>query len=181
MYVVFEGIEGSGKDTQANMLADAWAASGAIPLRVNEPDDQNPIGKLLRQFLAAGTSPKTHAALFLADRMALHHERILPAIEAGKSVISSRSFLSTLVYQQEQWPLDWLFDLHRTLPTQVDAFIILDVDPEEGLGRVDSRGYRREYLADGGKVFVVNTTGKTAQEVHREVRMCLEDLMGPTT
>lgn len=204
MYVVFEGIEGSGKDTQADMLLSAWTKPGSFPFRINEPDDDMPIGKLLRQFLASGTSPKAHAALFLADRLALHFGRILPAINVGSHVISSRSFLSTLVYQQEQWPLDWLFDMHRMLPTKVDAFIILDVDPDEGLVRVDSRGKKREYyeaiefqkknrqrylelaedprlqgyLAEGGQVFVIHTTNKSAQEVHRLVRTCLESLKG---
>lgn len=209
-YYVFEGIDGCGKDTQADLLTTylrdkednlpfVTNAEG-IPskplaksvLRLNEPNDSLPTGKLLRECLKAGTYPQAHAAMFLADRLALHFTRILPSLQNGHHVVASRSLLSTLVYQQHQWPLDWLIDMHRMMPTKADTIFVLDVDPEVGLDRVGKRGLATEYYEDldfqvqnrqrylslaqdprmqpfADKVVVVDTTGKSPAEIHAEV------------
>jgi len=143
-YIIIEGIDGNGKSTQADMLFDAWKDAGRNPLRVNEPDETLPTGKLLRQLLKSGEYPETHAALFMADRMAIHTRKIAPALAAGRPVVSSRSFLSTLVYQQDQWPLEWLCTIHEMLPVKADIIFILDLDPKVALGRVGSRGEHKE-------------------------------------
>jgi dTMP kinase len=108
-------------------------------LRVEEPYEKNPFGQLLRKLLKTGGHPESHAALFLANRLALQHEVILPALAEGRPVISCRSFLSTLVYQQEQWPLDWLYALHTKLPVQPTHLVVLDVDPKTSAERIDLR------------------------------------------
>lgn len=196
MYVCFEGVDGSGKDTQADMLNMLWSEiKDTEPLRINEPDADSPTGKLLRSCLKSGDYPKAHAAMFLADRMALGFDKIIPALHAGRDVICCRSFVSTLVYQQDQWPLDWLFEIHRMNPAKPDAIIILDVDPAEGLERVSGRGVAKEvyerldiqtrnrqrymdlvsdprlgdFLAPGGKVIVLSTTGRDVQAIHAKV------------
>lgn len=165
--------------------------------RINEPDASSPTGRLLRECLKSGAYPTAHAAMFLADRMALH-AKILPFVEANHEVVSSRSFLSTLVYQQEQWPgpegLQWLFDLHRMLPCKADFIFVLDVDPDVGLERVGKRSKdlelyerldiqsrnRRRYLAlakderlsqfltPKGKVIVIDAMGEPVA-VHKKV------------
>lgn len=204
MFVVFEGCDGSGKSVQADMLTMLWTEfKDKEPIRVDEPDATNPIGKLLRECLKLGKFPESHAALFLADRMALHYGKILPALQAGRDVISSRSFLSTLVYQQEQWGdgagLDWMWDMHRMLPTKIDYLVILDVDPAEGMERVAGRSGVKEvyerldiqtrnrqrylklvsdpriltFLAPNGKVIVQGTTGLDVQSVHAMVMQSL--------
>jgi len=139
-YIVLEGTDGCGKDTQAELLCNWFREQGFDPLLLNEPDDSLPTGQLLRQMLRNGTYPKAHAAMFLADRMAMLPERVTPALDSGRPVVCCRSFLSTLVYQQEHWPLDWLFTLHAQLPEKPTHLIVLDIPAEESMARIGKRG-----------------------------------------
>jgi len=143
-YYVFEGVDGCGKSTQADMLHRALNVDYHVAIRVNEPDEHNPVGRLLRQLLKSGEHKAAHAALFLADRLVLQNETIAPALSINHTVISSRSFLSTLVYQQENWDLSDLIVMHRILPVKPDYLFVLDMDPEEALKRVDGRVGQRE-------------------------------------
>ena len=194
-YYVFDGIDGSGKDSQRDLLAEHLRAKGEEVLCINEPDEGNPIGRLIRQLLKSGEHPESHAPLFVADRIALQTQTIGPALERGMSVLSARSFLSTLVYQQENWPLDWLFDLHRELPLGPEFMFILDLDAEEGLERARRRPGHMEYyekldvqqrnrqryrdlveyntvnlekISHGGSVVLIDASG-SPQEVHQRV------------
>jgi len=179
MYVIIEGIDGTGKDTHGDLLSAHLG--GAV--RVNEPDDTLPTGKLLRQMLKEGTYVEAHAAMFLADRMAMLSTKVKPALERGEHVVSVRSWMSTLVYQQENWPLDWLMDIHRQIPARASHLIVLDLDPEEALNRATRRPGHNEFyekldiqkrnrtryldiakvagqfLAPGGQVGVISSTG----------------------
>lgn len=141
---IIEGTDGSGKDSQADLLYTRLVDLGLNPLRVAEPCEDLPTGKLLRQLLSSGEYRKAHAALFLADRMALYESMVQPALDAGRPVISVRSFLSTLVYQQENWPLEWLQDIHKQMPAKPNVVIWLDVDPETGMSRVGKRALAKE-------------------------------------
>lgn len=143
-YCIIEGTDGTGKDTQADLLISRLEDLGRNPLRVAEPCEDLPHGRLLRQLLASGEHRESHAALFLADRMALQAGTIRPAVEAGRPTISVRSFMSTLVYQQENWPLDWLIEIHKQMLVKPDVVIWLDIDPEIGLERVGKRAIAKE-------------------------------------
>lgn len=145
MYICIEGVDGSGKDTQADRVAHRLGQMTSGVLRVNEPDDSLPTGKLLRQMLKEGTYIEAHAAMFLADRMAMQVAKVLPHLTAGGDVVSVRSFVSTLVYQQENWPLQWLLDLHRQLPCKATHLILLDIDPELALQRATRRPGHMEF------------------------------------
>jgi len=139
--------------------------------------------------LKEGTYIEAHAAMFLADRMAMLSEKVRPALAEGRDVVSVRSWMSTLVYQQETWPLDWLMDLHRQLPARATHLILLDLDPEVALGRATRRPGHNEFyekldiqkrnrqryldlvphaghfLAPGGRVGVIDANGEP-KEVH---------------
>ncbi len=96
VFLVFEGIDLSGKSTQAARVAAAHAA-----LFTFEPGD-TPLGKELRRWVldaATPMAPETEALMMLTDRS--HHVRsvIEPTLAAGRSVVSDRYFASTLAYQ----------------------------------------------------------------------------------
>ena len=96
LFVVFEGIDASGKSTQARRVADMRDAHFTF-----EPGD-TPLGVDLRRWVldaATPMSPITEALLMLSDRS--HHVRTLiePALDGGRSVVSDRYFASTLAYQ----------------------------------------------------------------------------------
>jgi len=135
-YILLEGPDRSGKDTQAAMLVRHLTDKGQNPLLVAEPCADLPTGKLLRQLLKSGEFPESHAALFLADRMALQSHVLKHAIDAGRPVVSVRSFLSTLCYQAEDWPMDWLYCIHEMLPIKPTHVVILDVDSDEAQRRM---------------------------------------------
>lgn len=143
-YIILEGQDGSGKDLQAELLMQHFQDNGLDPLLVQEPCSDLPTGKLLRQLLKSGEYQEAHPGLFLADRMTLQAHVIKPALEAGRPVVSVRSFLSTVCYQTEQYDVSWLWDIHRILPVKPTHVVILDVDPEVASKRMDVDNRTRE-------------------------------------
>ena len=145
MYIIIEGIDGSGKDSQAELLTIRLAKEDGRAQLVAEPNMAMPGGELLRQLLKSGEYVEAHPGLFLANRMALQTAVVKPVMNRGDSVVSVRSFVSTLVYQQEDWPLDWLFEIHRELPVKPNLIIVLDLPAEVGLERTAKRSGHTEY------------------------------------
>jgi dTMP kinase len=99
LFITFEGVEGSGKTTQAELLGQALAARDAIVVR--EPGGTE-LGERIRDVLLFGgmqISPEAEMYLFMAARSQLISEVIGPAIEAGQVVIADRYHDSTLAYQ----------------------------------------------------------------------------------
>ena len=195
MYVAFEGIDGSGKSDQIDMLVAALEAQGADCRKVAEPDETNPVGRLLRECLKSGEYPMAHAPLFLADRLILIEKTVKPMLDNKKVIVSSRSFLSTIVYQQELWEEDWLVSLHsqinrKHLPTHI---FLLDISPYEAMKRMTLRSgtpefyekrevlqrVRERYLECARKrgvaynIQVIDGSG-TPEEVHADILSRLE-------
>jgi dTMP kinase len=98
-YIVFEGPDGSGTTSHSSLLANRLQDQGKTVLLTAEPTG-GPIGSFIRQQLSikAGIPASALQLLFCADR-AMHLERtVKPALERGETVISDRSYLSTLAY-----------------------------------------------------------------------------------
>lgn len=147
LFISFEGSEGCGKSTQIRLLVDALRARGLDPVTVREPGG-TPAGELIRHLLqhapeGEGMTPETELLLFAASRAQLVRETILPALEAGRVVISDRFLDSTTVYQgvarkiaAEQTAAINQFAVGPCLP---DITFILDLDPRVALARMDGR------------------------------------------
>lgn len=98
-FIVLEGPDGSGTTTHSALLAETLRAQGEDVVLTAEPT-ASPIGKFIREQLQAKTieSPSALQLLFCADR-AWHIEKVIkPALAAGKTVISDRYVISTLIY-----------------------------------------------------------------------------------
>jgi dTMP kinase len=140
--IAFEGIDGCGKSTQLGRLADVAAASGLDPLRTREPTD-GPFGRRIRTMARSDrrVAPEQELRWFVEDRRAHVAEVIAPALAAGRLVLSDRYYLSSVAYQGARG-LDWLRileDSEAEFPLP-DLALILQVAPERGLERVQTRG-----------------------------------------
>src|SRR6266516_6377692 len=100
VFVTFEGIDGSGKTTQAELLAESLREEGHEVVATREPGG-TPLGEQVRELLlnGRGMSAWAEAALFAAARAELVEKVIGPALEAGRHVVCDRYIDSSLAYQ----------------------------------------------------------------------------------
>ncbi len=140
-YIALEGAEGSGKSTQAALLA---TSIGALLTRET---GGTAIGQRLREILhdndVADLDARAEALIAAADRAQHLAEVVLPALAAGRPVVSDRSVYSTLAYQGYGRGLD-LDELRRINDWAVrgvwpDLVVLVDAAPEVTAGRINSR------------------------------------------
>jgi dTMP kinase len=136
-FIVFEGIDGSGKTTQSKLLFDFFLKKRKKVIWTKEPTDGE-IGKLLRnKYLKDVDLPLVDALLFVADREEHLKTEVIPALTQGKIVISDRYYHSTLAYQQAQGlDLRWLLELNKNF-IKPDLTIIIDLEPEKAIERIE--------------------------------------------
>ncbi|MFQ5570053.1 MAG: dTMP kinase [Rhodothermales bacterium] len=142
MLLTFEGIDGSGKSTQARLLVERLRAEGASPLLVREPGGTD-LSEHVRSLLldpALPVEPFAELLLFSAARAQLVAERLRPALREGRVVVCDRFYDSTTAYQgggRELEDMDWLreFNRHVTQGLVPDRTYLLDIDPATALAR----------------------------------------------
>ncbi|MDQ7263272.1 dTMP kinase [Paracoccus sp. PS-1] len=146
MFISFEGIDGSGKSTQARRLAQVLNARGTETLLTREPggsEGAEEIRRLLVEGRGERWSPETELLLFTAARRD-HVERLIrPALARGAWIVTDRFADSSRVYQGlARADLRHLVEeLHRlTIGIEPDRTFIIDIDPEVALARGQARG-----------------------------------------
>ncbi len=99
-YICLEGIDGSGKTTQVEELAKYFEKKGKSVVRTREPRKEGLIGDIVQKVLTGQVKMSSVALqyLFSTDRVLHHEDVIIPALKAGKIVISDRCFWSAIVY-----------------------------------------------------------------------------------
>jgi dTMP kinase len=141
LFIVIEGIDGTGKSTQAARLADWFREQGREVVHSREPTD-GPWGKKLRDSAAIGRlSPADELEYFLNDRRQHVAEVIAPSLAAGKVVILDRYYFSTMAYQGARGfdPVEIRRKNEAFAPVP-DRLLILDLEIESALGRIGARG-----------------------------------------
>jgi dTMP kinase len=157
-FIVLEGVEGSGKSTQAALLSEWLERTGIAHLRTREPGG-TAVGEEIRRILLHGDeiTPRSELFLLLAARSALVEREIRPALAAGKVVVADRYGLSTLAYQAHG----------RALPHQAvrslndfatgglrpDLTVVLDVPVGVGAARRAAAGQGADRIEAAGAAF----------------------------
>ncbi len=207
--ISFEGLDGAGKTTQMEML-EKWLASREIPyVRTREPGGTLlgvEIRKLLLNHPEYGMTPLAEAFLFQADRAQHFAALVLPALEAGKLVITDRCFDASIAYQGYARGLDPdLIERLSLLATQgrvPDLTILLDLNPALVHSRTDTtndtsgqreaqtrfdleaeqfhRRVRAGFLTlartSPDRIKVIDAS-QTPEEIHREIVALVEPLL----
>ena len=159
MFISFEGIDGSGKSTQAKELATYLKGIGKDVILTREPGGA-PGAELIRKLLVEGDkdrwSPETEILLFNAARRDHLERTIRPALKSGKILITDRFADSTRVYQGVARAdlSDFVNDLHRlAIGVEPDLTFVLDTDPRDSLKRGLARGTGEDRFEDFGLSF----------------------------
>lgn len=141
-FIVIEGIDGSGKSTQIQLLANRLTADKRKVYTTAEPT-VSLTGGMLRDALRGVTKKTTCeiAAMFLLDRI-FHNVNPVNGIEkflaSGVDVICDRYYYSSLAYQGSETDFDWVLDMNINCPEirKPDICIFLDLDPDKCIERI---------------------------------------------
>jgi len=152
LFIVLEGVDGSGKSTHARLLCEELGKRGFDVLQTEEPS-QGIIGRLIREHAEQGDRrmpTEVEALLFAADRFEHTRNVIEPALAKGQVVVSDRYLHSSLAYQGAGGlSVDWIRDLNR-FALKPDLGILLDLNIEKVFQRM---GHRRKTVFEE-KIFL---------------------------
>lgn len=145
-FIVIEGLDGSGQTTQIALLEKYLKEKGHKVHLTFEPS-QNIIGGLIKGLLTNQwkLSNTGMQLLFCVDRAHHLESEVMPAIEQGNIVISSRYYFSTMAYGALDNDLDWLMKLNEKFP-QPDLAFFLKVSPKECIRRITNSRFRQEFF-----------------------------------
>jgi len=150
IFICIEGLDGSGKTTQAKILAKK--INNAI--YTTEPS-KGLIGNYIRKsylYSKKRLSPFVEALLFAADRIEHLESEIIPALNEGTTVICDRYVFSSLAYQGASGiSLDWIETINKAI-LYPDLAIFIDVEPEKSMCRLNSKKSLMENLQTQIKV-----------------------------
>ncbi|HEX2265298.1 MAG TPA: dTMP kinase [Solirubrobacterales bacterium] len=196
MFISLEGVDGSGKSTQARLLVEAL---GADTVAIREPGGTE-AAERIRELLAdpaVELEPLAELMLFLAARAEVTERVIRPALEAGRHVVADRFSDSSIAYQGSARGLGVgeVIGLCETATDGLwpDLTLLLRIDPETGLGRAagDDRfeqeglglqravaeAYEEIAIIASDRVTVVDADG-TVEEVHQRVMEAVNARVG---
>jgi dTMP kinase len=161
-FIVFEGLDGSGVTTQAELLRSWLHKQGHEAILTKEPSD-GPAGAIVRLSLAKrlASKPTTSVAepldahalalLFAADRMDHIHNEILPRLRSGVVVVSDRYYLSSYAYQSLEVDLGWVKQINSKC-IKPDLTLLIDVPAEICKKRMDRQRWHVELYEDVEKL-----------------------------
>lgn len=159
--IVFEGIDGAGKSTQAEILLERLEAIGYDVAYFREPSESK-WGREIkkRALLPDSLSPEEELGLFLKDRRENVERNLKPALEARKVVILDRYYYSTIAYQGAKGiDKEMIIRANEEFVVKPDLVFILDIDAKRGLERIQDRKKkdklfeREDYLVKVRKIF----------------------------
>lgn len=201
IFIAFEGIDGSGKSTQIQMLNNRIQQKGIRCYQTCEPS-AGPIGSLTRQILTGRikTDNRVIAAMFAADR--LDHllnevDGIVAKVEDGICVITDRYYFSSYAYHSVDVPMDWVIKTNEESAKVLrpDVTVFIDIDADTAMDRITKNRFHTELfekksrlekvrnnylkafelLKDEEKVFIVDGT-RTPEEIAEEIWKQVEPL-----
>ena len=149
VFIAFEGIDGSGKSTQIQLLSNKLKERG-VYYTTMEPTD-SPIGSLIHQVMTGRikTDNKVIAGLFVADR--LDHllndiNGILSKIQEGTTVITDRYYFSSYAYHSVDMPMEWVIQANAQSKEllQPTVTIFIDVNPDTAIERIAKNRFHQE-------------------------------------
>ncbi len=178
MFVSFEGVDGSGKTTQARLLAEKLRDEGREVVTTREPGGTE-LGERVRELVlhGNGVAPWAEAALFAAARAQLVDEVIRPALARGADVLCDRYIDSSLAYQglARGLGVEAVLELNAlaTAALLPDRTFLLLLSPEEAAARLPTEADRIERE---GRAFVakVDRAYRDLAESFRDRVVCVD-------
>ncbi|MCI8611514.1 MAG: dTMP kinase [Clostridiales bacterium] len=160
-FIVFEGIDGSGKSTQLQLLLQKLREKKINYYETREPTD-SPIGSMIHQIMTGRitTDNKVIAALFVADR--LDHllnktDGICEKINAGTTVISDRYYFSSYAYHSVDMDMDWVIQANSICADLLKptCTVFIDTDPDEAMRRISNGRSKSELFETRERLILV--------------------------
>lgn len=159
--IVFEGIDGSGKSTQAEILLERLQEEDFDVVYFREPSKGKWGRKIKKKALHPDSlTPEEELDLFLKDRRENVENNLKPALKKKRVVILDRYYYSTIAYQGAKGIDEKLIRrMNEEFVIKPDLVFILDIDPQKGLERIEDRKKkdmlfeREEYLVKVREIF----------------------------
>lgn len=183
LFIVFEGIDGAGKSTQARLLAEALEREGRQVYITAEPTPL-PSGRALREVLGGKVkkTPCEIAIMFAEDRVAHNKDGeigIEKLLADGVCIICDRYYYSSLAYQGSQCDYEWVRSLNTRCPEirHPDLCVFLDLTPEESMKRIMSANRDGTEIYETEEILakVRNTFMKVIEDMSREDKIAVID------
>ncbi len=171
-FVVIEGLDGSGKSTQVELLVNFLKEKGKEVVLTKEPTMDSEAGRKVRQFLKGEIKiePLELQKLYVQDRKEHLENKVIPSLKDGKFLISSRYAFSTFAYgASDGLDINELIKMneHFLLP---DLTIVIDTLPENCINRIEARNESKEFFEKKEKLEKVN-------EIYKKIPNMFENIV----